>query len=189
MLLILYVLDSLFLATPNSKRVSMHVWRHMLLTLWFVDSLFFATPNSKLVLIGTKVGGEVHGEGQRKRKSARRRAWRVSNLFFGFYAPLAKRFSLPIRRVRGREARCYIPKLGTVLDMLLILFVTDPLFLATPKSKRVLVHAWWHWLFPCWFVDSLYFATPRSRRVCLMHSWHATYSLCHGLFVFGDAQE
>ena len=25
--------------------------------------------------------------------------------FFGVYAPLAKRFSLPIRRVRGREAR------------------------------------------------------------------------------------
>ena len=25
--------------------------------------------------------------------------------FFGVYAPLVKRFSLPIRRVRGREAR------------------------------------------------------------------------------------
>ena len=70
MLLILYVLDSLFFATPKSKRVLMHVWRHMLLTLWFVDSLFFATPKSKRVLMGTKVGGEVHGEGQRKRKSA-----------------------------------------------------------------------------------------------------------------------
>ena len=44
--------------------------------------------------------------------------------FFGVYAPLAKRFSLPIRRVRGREAR----------------FV-DSLFFATPKSKRVLMHA------------------------------------------------
>ena len=120
MLLILYVLDSLFFATPKSKRVLMHVWRHMLLTLWFVDSLFFATPKSKRVLMGTKVGGEVHGEGQRKRKSARRRAWRVSNLFFGFYAPLAKRFSLPIRHVRGREARCYTPKLGTVLTALTI---------------------------------------------------------------------
>ena len=84
----------------------------------FVDSLFFATPKSKRVLMGTKVGGEVHGEGQRKRESAGRRAPRVSNLFFGFYAPLAKRFSLPIRRVRGREAQCYTPKLGTVLRAL-----------------------------------------------------------------------
>ena len=120
MLLILYVLDSLFFATPKSGRVLMHVWRHMLLTLWFVDSLFFATPKSRRVLMGTKVVGEVHGEGQRKGKSARRRAWRVSNLFFGCYAPLAKRFSLPIRRVRGREARCYTPKLGTVLTALTI---------------------------------------------------------------------
>ena len=120
MLLVLYVLDCLFFATPKSKRVLMHVWRHMLLTLWFVDSLFFATPKSKRVLGGTKVGGEVHGEGQRQRTSARRRAWRVSNLFFGFYAPLAKRFALPIRRVRGREARCYTPKLGTVLTALTI---------------------------------------------------------------------
>ena len=123
MLLILYVLDSLFFATPKSKRVLMHVWRHMLLTLWFVDSLFFATPKSKRVLMGIKVGGEVHGEGQRKRKSARRSVWRVSNPFFGFYAPLAKRFSLPIRRVRGQEARCYNPKLGTVLTALTIHFI------------------------------------------------------------------
>ena len=49
MLLIVYVLDSLFFATPNSKRVLMHVWRHMLLTLWFVDSLYFATPKSRRV--------------------------------------------------------------------------------------------------------------------------------------------
>ena len=40
--------------------------------------------------------------------------------FFGVYAPLAKRFSLPIRRVRGREARCYAPKLSTVLTALTI---------------------------------------------------------------------
>ena len=120
MLFILYVLYSLFFATPKSKRVLMHVWRHMLLTLWFVDSLFFTTPKSKRVLMGTKVGGEVHGEGQRKRKSARRSVWRVCNLFFGFYAPLAKPFSLPIRRVRGQKARCYTPKLGTVLTALTI---------------------------------------------------------------------
>ena len=101
MLLIVYVLDSLFFATPKSKRVLMYVWLHTLLTLWFVDSLFFATPKSKRVLMPTKVGGGVHGEGQRKRKGARRRAWRVSKLFFGFYALLATRFSLPIRRVRG----------------------------------------------------------------------------------------
>ena len=97
MLLILYVLDFLFFATPKSKRVLMHVWRHMLLTLWFVDSFFVATPKSKRVLMGTKVGWEVHGEGQRKRKSAGRRAWRVRNLFFGFYAPLAKLFSITYR--------------------------------------------------------------------------------------------
>ena len=93
--------DSLFFATPKSKRVLMYVWRHMLRTLWFVDSLFFATPKSKRVLMPTKVGGEVHGEGQRKRKGARRWAWCVSILFFGFFALLVTRFSLPIRRVRG----------------------------------------------------------------------------------------
>ena len=91
----------------------MHVWRHLLLTRWFVDSLFFATPNSKRVLMGTKVGGEVHGNGQRKRNGARQRAWRVRKLFFGFYALLATRFSFPIRRVRGREARCLRRQLFT----------------------------------------------------------------------------
>ena len=40
--------------------------------------------------------------------------------FFGVYTPLAKCFSLPIRRVRGRESRCYTPKLGTVLTALTI---------------------------------------------------------------------
>ena len=120
MLLILYVLDSLFFATPKSKRVLMHVLRHMLLILWFVDSLFFATPKGKRVLMGTKVGGEVHGEGQRRRKGARRRAWRVRKLFFGFYALLETRFPLPIQPVRGREARCCTPKLGAVLTALTI---------------------------------------------------------------------
>ena len=55
-------------------------------------------------------------------------------------------------------------------DMLLILYVLDFLFFATPKSKRVLMHAWRHMLLTLQFVDSLYFATPKSRRVCLMHS-------------------
>ena len=55
-------------------------------------------------------------------------------------------------------------------DMLLILYVLDSLFFATPKSKRVLMHAWRLMLLTCWFVHSLYFATPKSRRVCLMHS-------------------
>ena len=73
--------------------------------------------------------------------------------------------------------------------VLLILPVLDSLILATPKSKRVLMHAWRCMLFTRWFVDSLHFATPKSRRVCLMHSWHATYSLCLGLFVFCDAKE
>ena len=54
--------------------------------------------------------------------------------------------------------------------MLLTLYVLDSLFFATPKSKRVLMHAWRHMLLNLWFADSLYFATPKSRRVCLMHS-------------------
>ena len=73
--------------------------------------------------------------------------------------------------------------------VLLILPVLDSLILATPKSKRVLMHAWRCMLFTRWVVDSLHFATPKSRRVCLMHSCYATYSLCLGLFVFCDAQE
>ena len=44
--------------------------------------------------------------------------------FFGVYAPLVKRFSLPIRRVRGREAR----------------FV-DSLFFATPKMAAYATHS------------------------------------------------
>ena len=40
-LLILPVLDSLFLATPKSKRVLMHAWRCMLFTRWFAYSLYF----------------------------------------------------------------------------------------------------------------------------------------------------
>ena len=54
--------------------------------------------------------------------------------------------------------------------VLLILPVLDSLFLATPKSKRVLIHAWRCMLFTRWFVYSLYCATCKSRRVCLMHS-------------------
>ena len=54
--------------------------------------------------------------------------------------------------------------------VLLLLPVLDSLILATPKSKRVLMHAWRCMLFTRWFVDSLHFATPKSRRVCLMHS-------------------
>ena len=60
--------------------------------------------------------------------------------------------------------------------VLLILPVLDSLFLATPKRKRVLMHAWRCMLFTRWFVYSLYFATPKSKRVCLMHSCHVTYS-------------
>ena len=73
--------------------------------------------------------------------------------------------------------------------VLLILPVLDSLILATPKSKRVLMHAWRCMLFTRWFVDSLHFATPKSRRVCLMHSCYAHYSSCLGLLVFCDAQE
>ena len=40
----------------------------------------------------------------------------LENCFFSSsYVLLATHFSLPIRRVRGREARCCTPKLGTVL--------------------------------------------------------------------------
>ena len=41
MLLILYVMDSLFFATPKSKRVLLLAWRHTLFTLRRTDSLFF----------------------------------------------------------------------------------------------------------------------------------------------------
>ena len=54
--------------------------------------------------------------------------------------------------------------------VLLILPLLDSYILATPKSKRVLMHAWRCMLFTRWFVDSLHFATPKSRRVCLLHS-------------------
>ena len=54
MLLIRYVMDSLFLVTPKSMRVYMHAWRHMLFARWFVDALlpgmhFF--PASALVCV------------------------------------------------------------------------------------------------------------------------------------------
>ena len=54
--------------------------------------------------------------------------------------------------------------------VLLILPVLDSFFLATPKSKRVLMHAWRCMLFTRWFVYALYFATPKDRRDCVMHS-------------------
>ena len=81
------------------------------------------------------------------------------------------------------------PRRPASYGVLLILPVLDSFVLATPKSKRVLMHAWRCMLFTRWLVDSLHFATPKTRRVCLMNSWHATYSLCHGLFVLRDAQE
>ena len=62
------------------------------------------------------------------------------------------------------------PRCPASYGVLVILPVLDSLVLATPKSKRVLMHAWRCMLFTCWFVDSLHFATPNSRRVCLMHS-------------------
>ena len=62
------------------------------------------------------------------------------------------------------------PRRPASYGVLLILPVPDSLILATPKSKRVLMHAWRCMLFTRWFVDSLHFATPKSRRVCLMHS-------------------
>ena len=55
-------------------------------------------------------------EKTRKGEGARRRAWRVRKMFFRFYALLAKRFSLPIRRVRGRQARRCTPKFGSCLQ-------------------------------------------------------------------------
>ena len=62
------------------------------------------------------------------------------------------------------------PRRPASYGVLLILPVLDSLILATPKSKRVLMHAWRCMLFTRWFVDSLHFAPPKSRRVCLMHS-------------------
>ena len=62
------------------------------------------------------------------------------------------------------------PRRPASYGVLLILPVLDCLVLATPKSKRVLMHACRCMLFTRWFVDFLHFATPKSRRVCLMHS-------------------
>ena len=70
-------------------------------------------------------------EKTRKRESARRRVWRVRKIFFCFHALLAKRFSLPIRRVRGLEARRCTPKFGTLLTALTIhLFKPENLLVA-----------------------------------------------------------
>ena len=41
MLLLPFVLDSLFFATPKSKRVLMHAWRYLFLAHRYADSLFF----------------------------------------------------------------------------------------------------------------------------------------------------
>ena len=62
------------------------------------------------------------------------------------------------------------PKRPASHGVLLILPVLDSLILATPKSKRVLMHAWRCMLFTRWFVDSLHFVMPKIRRVCSMHS-------------------
>ena len=59
-------------------------------------------------------------EKTRKRESARLRAWCARKIFLRVYALLAKRFSLPIRRVRGREAGRSTPKFATVLTALTI---------------------------------------------------------------------
>ena len=59
-------------------------------------------------------------EKRRKQENAKRRSWRVGKISFGFYAVLAKGFSLHLRRVRGREARRCTPKFGTVLTALTI---------------------------------------------------------------------
>ena len=62
--------------------------------------------------------------------------------FFGVCAPLVKRFSLPIRRVRGCEARCYTPKRGTMLTALTI-------HLIKPEKFSV---AYLRWRCCCWCV-------------------------------------
>ena len=54
-------------------------------------------------------------EKTRKREVAGPRAWRVRKIFLGFYAQLAKSFSLLIWRVRGRGARRSTPTFTTVL--------------------------------------------------------------------------
>ena len=68
--------------------------------------------------------------------------------------------------------------------LLLILYVMDSLFFATPKSKRVLLLAWRHTLLTRQRTDSLFFATPKSKCFLLMHSRHVTFALYLGLFVF-----
>ena len=74
---------------------------------------------------------------QKKREGARLRARRVGKIFFGFYALLAKHFSLPIRRVRGREARSSTPKFATVLTVLTIhLFKAEKLSVALERVSQ-----------------------------------------------------
>ena len=80
-------------------------------------------------------------------------------LFFGVYAPLVTRFSLPIRRVRGWEAR----------------FV-DSLFFATPKSKRVLMHVRRYKVLTRCTLGLPRYLFPLSWTLCfskrvLMHAW------------------
>ena len=57
-------------------------------------------------------------ENERGRKGASAGAWRVRKCFFEFYALLATRFSLRIRRVSQRGAQRYVPISVTVLTAL-----------------------------------------------------------------------
>ena len=52
----------------------------------------------------------------------------------------------------------------------LVLFLWDPLYFATPKSRGVFLMHSWRMLFIHWVMDSLYLARPKSRLVVLMHS-------------------
>ena len=56
--------------------------------------------------------------------------------------------------------------------MLFIRWVVNSLYLATPKSKRVVLMHSSHMLLILYVADSLFLATPKSKRVDLMHSRH-----------------
>ena len=57
-------------------------------------------------------------EKTRKQEGRRPRAWRVGQISSDFYALFVKRFSLPIRHVRGRGAWRSTPTFATVLRAL-----------------------------------------------------------------------
>ena len=79
---------------------------------------------------GRRRKGEVHGE-ENKARGREFRGLASYEIFFGFYALLAERFSLRIRRVRGHGAWRSTRTLLTVLTALTIhIFEAENFFVA-----------------------------------------------------------